>query len=95
MAEKSGNVVVNVGGDHSIGSATICASLAKNPNTRVVWVDAHADFANHELNSSRNYHGAPLGHICGATKIPGFLWMKDKLPFRNVVLIGIRDIDSE
>eukprot|EP00919_Chromeraceae_sp_WS-2016_P014353 GHVR01033750.1.p1 GENE.GHVR01033750.1~~GHVR01033750.1.p1 ORF type:complete len:120 (+),score=16.31 GHVR01033750.1:185-544(+) len=35
----------------------------------------------------------PLSHICGVYKLPNFQWLTNTLPFNNVVLIGIRDID--
>ena len=90
-------MILNVGGDHSIGSATIHAALKKNPDLKVIWVDAHADFVNPYLKKTedQNYHGMPLSHICGVHTLPGFAWMDAILPYRNVVLIGIRDIDDD
>jgi arginase len=43
---NEGDVVLTVGGDHSIGSATINAALSANRNLKVLWVDAHPDFVN-------------------------------------------------
>ena len=43
---SEGKLPLVVGGDHSIGTATVGASLAHNPDTCVVWVDAHADIQN-------------------------------------------------
>lgn len=90
-------MVVCIGGDHSVGSASIHSGLAHHPDLKVVWVDAHADFVNHELKGtpSQNYHGMPLSHITGVAKLPGFSWMKHRLPFPNVVLIAIRDLDDD
>lgn len=69
--------MLTVGGDHSVGSATIHGSLKRNPNLKVIWVDAHPDFVDPFLKKaeSQNYHGMPLGHISGLTKLPGFEWM--------------------
>ena len=80
-----------------MGSATIHAGLKKNPGLKVVWVDAHADFVNPFLKNTegQNYHGMPLSHISGVHKLPGFDWMDLKIPFENLVLIGIRDIDAD
>lgn len=57
-----------------MGSATIHAALKKNPNLKVIWVDAHADFVNPYLKNTeeQNYHGMPLSHISGVHKLPGF-----------------------
>ena len=72
--EKEDNVVVTVGGDHSIGSATISAALTKHPDLKVVWVDAHADFVNPDIKGipNQNYHGMPLAHVSGVAKLPNF-----------------------
>lgn len=68
---QENNLILTVGGDHSIGSATVHASLKKNPNLKVIWVDAHPDFCNLK-NQKQNYHGAPLSHVSGLYKLPGF-----------------------
>ena len=50
--------------------------------------------------NSQNYHGMPLSHLTGMTAIPDlpyWHWLT-KMPLldpRNVVLIGIRDIDHD
>ena len=69
---------MTVGGDHSIGSATINAALSANPNLKVIWVDAHPDFANPYLKNTQgqNYHGMPVSHVSGVHELPGFKWMK-------------------
>lgn len=90
------NVTVNVGGDHSIGSATIHGALRMYPDLKVIWVDAHSDFVdpNKKMDIlSQNYHGMPLSHVSGIATLPNFSWMKHKLPLKNIVLIGIRDIE--
>jgi arginase len=72
-----GNVILTVGGDHSIGCASINAALSANPNLKVLWVDAHPDFVNPEIKKteSQNYHGLPLSHVTGAIDLPGFKWL--------------------
>ena len=74
-------------------------------NLRVVWVDAHADCSDSRIRSadimsSVNYHGMPLSHVAGMTQIPSlpyWSWLNDYplLNPKNVVLIGIRDIDPD
>ena len=43
------------------------------------------------------YHGYPAGHACGLSQgsIPGFKWLKNLVPFENLVMIAIRDIDPD
>ena len=71
---EDNNLVLTVGGDHSIGSATVHASLQKNPNLKVIWVGAHPDFCNPDLKTTeiQYYHGCALSHISGLFNLPGF-----------------------
>lgn len=93
-----------MGGDHSIGSATISASHRFHPNLRLIWVDAHPDAIDYRLRQntplSDNYHGMPLSHVTGMATFPPFAewsWLT-AFPYlspKNVVLIAIRDIDDD
>lgn len=67
MASNDNDVVITVGGDHSIGSSTINAALSKHPDLKVIWVDAHPDFVNPYLKGTpnQNYHGMPVSHVTG------------------------------
>lgn len=40
---KSGDTILNFGGDHSISMATVQQMYHIYPNLRVIWIDAHAD----------------------------------------------------
>lgn len=103
--KDSDSTLITVGGDHSIASSTISAVKRVHDDLRVVWVDAHPDFTdswqrNPDRHFSENYHGMPLSHVTGATSIPDlhywhWLTKNPKLDPRNVVLIGIRDIDTD
>jgi len=43
-----------------------------------------------------NYHGYPVAHVSGvASLIPGFKWLINKVPYENLVLVAIRDIDPD
>jgi len=93
---RAGDFVLTVGGDHSIAAGSIAGILANQPDTFVVWVDAHADINTPEISESGNIHGMPLAllaHLCG--KIPGFEYLDDVPPFnlQNLVYIGLRDVD--
>ena len=72
VQEHKNSVMVTVGGDHSVGSATLHALKTVYKDLRVIWVDAHPDLIDPESsNKYPGYHGHPLGHACGF-KIPGF-----------------------
>ena len=43
MSENKDSVMVTVGGDHSVGSATVHALRTIYKDLRVIWVDAHPD----------------------------------------------------
>lgn len=57
--------------------------MARNPNLKVIWVDAHPDFCNPEAKDSntQNYHGSSLSHIAGAYKLSGFEWLTKNIPY--------------
>ncbi len=83
-----------LGGDHSLGAASVAASLMKyKSNLSVIWIDAHADINTMEASLSKNRHGTPLAMCTGLEKI---WWDKDtyKLDFNNLIYVGIRDLDE-
>lgn len=92
---EENDFLLTVGGDHSIGSATISGMLGRYRNLKMIWVDAHADMVDpsHAVRAKYNYHGMPLSHVSGCFKLNGFDWM-NILDSSNIVLIGIRDIEE-
>lgn len=104
MVEKAlgdGYFPVVLGGDHSIAAGTI-AGVAKHYRKKkqkvgVIWIDAHADMNTPETSPSGNVHGMPLAATIGMgprelTHLGGY---GAKVDPKNVVLIGIRDVDDE
>lgn len=89
--------ILTMGGDHSIAIGTLSASLLHNPNTKVVWVDAHADLNTPETSPSGNVHGMPLafffGLVSNSPMAELFSWVP-KLKKENLVYIGLRDVDK-
>ena len=86
-----------LGGDHSMSIATVADSLNRNPNTKVLWIDAHADMNTPETSVSKNVHGMCLGFLTGLAsqqELLNYTFIKNKLDFRNLMYIGLRDIDS-
>ena len=93
-----GNVVLTLGGDHSIGLGTVAATAKAHTDTdiAVIWVDAHADINNSDTTDSGNIHGMPVAWLVGAEKkqVPGFEWVPEGcIKPENLVYIGLRDID--
>jgi arginase len=90
-------MAITLGGDHSVAIGTLTASLMHNPDTKVVWVDAHADLNTPETSPSGNLHGMPLAFFFDLLK-PGptkdlFNWVPSLKP-ENLVYLGLRDVDE-
>ena len=49
---KTGDTVLNFGGDHSIAMATVQKMYHIYPDLRVIWIDAHADINSPETTES-------------------------------------------
>jgi arginase len=90
-----------LGGDHSIAVGTMAgvASYYHKLSKRVgmIWLDAHGDMNTPESSPSGNVHGMPLASIMGygppeLTELAG---VKPMVEPRNVVLVGVRDLDSK
>ncbi len=84
-----------LGGDHSIAIGTV-AGASTSGSLGVIWVDAHGDYNTPDTTPSGNIHGMPVAVLTGeghpdlvALGHPGA-----KLRPRDVVLIGIRDLDQ-
>ena len=64
----------------------------------IIWVDAHADINTPEGSESGNMHGMPLAFLCGlvpyANTLPGFEWFVPCVDPKEIVYIGLRDVDS-
>lgn len=99
QARENGHFALTLGGDHSIAVGTVSGALRANSQTRVIWVDAHADINTPHVSPSGNLHGMPLAflmRLCDPKTVPGYEWLADtpRLDPRNVVYIGLRDIDE-
>jgi arginase len=88
-----------LGGDHSLAIGTVAGVSAawrrRGEKIGIVWIDAHADMNTPESSPSGNIHGMPLA--CCIGRGPGdlatLLGYSPKVEPRNVVLVGIRDVD--
>ena len=90
---KNSNIagkLINIGGDHSMAIATIADTLNKHANAKVIYFDAHADINTFKSSNSKHYHGMPLSFITGLDSDKRFPFIKNKLPFENILYIGSR-----
>jgi arginase len=80
---------VVVGGDHSIGLATVEASLASlrdGEKLNIIWIDAHGDYNSPESSRSGNIHGMPLYYLLNKSSYHKRV--------NKVFLIGTSDLDD-
>lgn len=85
---------INIGGDHSMSIATVAHTFNNFPKSKVIWVDAHADINTYHSSISKNYHGMPLGFLTGLCKSENLDFIKNYVPFENILYFGVRDLDS-
>ncbi len=88
-----------LGGDHSVAAGTVAgvanAYRQRQQSVGLIWIDAHADMNTPESSPSGNVHGMPLACCIGQgpSELTEILGFAPKVQPRNVVLIGIRDVD--
>lgn len=99
-AASNGSTPITLGGDHSlaVGSVSGVARAYRDKGRKIglIWVDAHADMNTPESSPTGNVHGMPLAHLLGLghkdfARLGGF---SPKIDPRNIVLVGIRDVDK-
>jgi arginase len=90
-----------LGGDHSIAVGT-AGGAAEHFNQRsqrigLIWLDAHGDMNTPDSSPSGNVHGMPLASIMGygPAELTSIAGVKPMVEPRNIVLVGIRELDSK
>lgn len=91
---RAGESAVFLGGDHSIALGSISAALCRTGRVGVIWVDTHADFNTPETTPSGNVHGMVVAALMGRCP-PPLVFGACPLTPDQIVMIGIRDLDSE
>ena len=91
---QRGRFPITLGGDHSVGVGSVCGSLKADPNTLVIWVDAHADLNTLGSSPTGHFHGMPVAVLLGLEKTLPFDWIKSSLKPSHLIYIGTRDIDA-
>lgn len=93
------DLLITIGGDHSIGTATVLSAIKKNKDIFIIWVDAHADINTPITSFTKNYHGMPLAtclKLYDRELYEGFEWTSktEILNPNKLIYIGLRDIDK-
>uniref|UniRef100_A0A667Z1J6 Arginase n=1 Tax=Myripristis murdjan TaxID=586833 RepID=A0A667Z1J6_9TELE len=97
-AVGAGHTLVMLGGDHSLAIGSVAGHAQQCPDLCLIWVDAHADVNTPLTSPSGNLHGQSVAFMLKELQdkmpdIPGFSWMKPFLSSRDLVYIGLRDVD--
>jgi arginase len=100
-ALEGGAVPVVMGGDHSLAMGSVRAAArhaaAVGRAFFVLWLDAHPDFNTPDTSPSGNMHGMSVAALSGEFGLEtlGELPAAPSVEPRNLLLFGIRSIDSE
>jgi arginase len=96
-AERSGDLVVVLGGDHSLALGVFAGLARVHGRGAAIWLDAHADCNTPETSLTGNVHGMPLAvalgwagagfDVAGGPPAP---WVDEE----RSVIIGARDLDE-
>ncbi|XP_041818620.1 arginase-1 [Chelmon rostratus] len=96
--KKDGHTSVMLGGDHSLAIGSIHGHSAAVGELSVVWVDAHADINTPLTSYTGNIHGQPMSYLLHELHskipiLPNFSWVKPCVSAKDLVYIGLRDVD--
>ena len=85
-----------IGGDHSISLGSIAAVSNHHKKVTVIYIDAHGDLNTPDSSPSKNSHGMTLAALLnvGDNDFVNFGFTGEKISFDNLILFGIRDLDS-
>lgn len=86
------DTVLTLGGDHSISIGSMFASKNRNPQTCIVYIDAHPDCNNPTDTPTGNIHGMPLSTVLGDALYSDFKLAK--FNYDEVFIIAAKDIDE-
>jgi arginase len=86
-------ILFTIGGDHTISFGTVMASLRRDPNTILIWIDAHSDINSPESSMSGNCHGMPVSYILGLSTHQEIDEDATHIKPENLIYIGLRSID--
>jgi len=90
----TGQIVITLGGDHSVGIGTLAGHLQHDPQAVVIWVDAHADINTQATSPSGNLHGMPVSFNIPSLNCGVPSWLVPRLDPSRLAYIGLRDVDG-
>lgn len=93
---NNNNLVVTVGGDHSLALGSVKASMeSANEDIGLIWIDAHADLNTFEITESGNIHGMPVSGLVGINDEKyNNLGNEKRIKPENIVYFATRAVDD-
>lgn len=93
---RNGEIPVFLGGDHSASIGSI-GGITHDKPCGLIWVDAHGDFNTPDTSDTGNIHGMTLSILLGngPNELVNVGRKGPKLEAKDVVMIGIRDLDRQ
>ncbi len=92
--KKEKNFCITIGGDHSIAIASGLASLKKEENLGIIWIDSHLDYNTFATTITGNLHGLPLAALNGLNKDLSKFHDSNYYNPQNTVVVGYRALEE-
>lgn len=98
-AIERGELALTLGGDHALGFGSLTGAARASDRTGLIWIDTHPDLNTPASSPTGHMHGMPLGTAIAVDgrALPELEAQIGRTPMinpRNVVMLGVRDIDS-
>lgn len=93
-SKNKGNFTITIGGDHSIAVPSTLASIKKEGDLGVIWIDAHADYNTFETTITGNLHGLPLATVNGLNNRLSLFHDGNYFDPKKTVIIGYRSEET-
>lgn len=90
-SSSADDVIICLGGDHSVSIATMFVSKLRYSDAVVVYIDAHPDCNGPSSTPTGNIHGMSLATVLGDAIYDDF--NLPKYNYDEVFLVGIKDVD--
>lgn len=85
---------IALGGTHTIALGTIGGALEVLGNDLgVIWIDAHGDLNTHEVSLTGDTRGMVLAALLGIDSSPLAGLVKKKLKSKNLLHVGLKDVE--
>ena len=92
--KKEKNFCITIGGDHSIAIASALASLKKEKNLGIIWIDSHLDYNTFATTITGNLHGLPLAALNGLNQDLSKFHDGNYYNPQNTVVVGYRALEE-